>query len=164
MSVLTRVSSWTASALRAGGPPIEVLFKGKTKRVLAKVSAPVDVNVSLAFQEKGSYRSADMVAYLEKYLEPWTPERAQKGDWKILMLDSYRAHWSEDIERCCWERGYLALYHYGNTTGVMQVNDTHLHGPFKRIYLNYEEDAFAKQLMHDPGDISRSREQVGGCS
>ena len=164
VSVLTRVSSWKSSALQVGGPAIEVLFKGKTKRVLAKVKVPKDVNLSLAFQEKGSYRSADMVAYLSKHLEPWTPERAQKGEWKILMLDSYRAHWSEDIERCCWERGYLVLYHYGNTTGVMQVNDTHLHGPFKRIFLGYEADAFAEQLIHDPGDIGRSRHQVGGRS
>ena len=117
VSVLTRVSSWTSSALQVGGPPIEVLFKGKTKRVLAKINVPRDVNLSLAFQEKGSYRSDDMVAYLSKHLEQWTPKRAQNGDWKILLLDSYKAHFSEDIERCCWERGYLVLYHYGNTTG-----------------------------------------------
>ena len=160
VSVLTRVSSWKSSALQVGGPPIEVLFKGKTKRVLAKINVPWDVNLSLAFQEKGSYRSADMVAYLSKHLEQWTPERAQNGDWKILLLDSYKAHFSEDIERCCWERGYLVLYHYGNTTGVLQVNDTHLRAFFKRIYLDYEEEAFAEQLIHDPADIGRSRHQV----
>ena len=104
VSVLTRCSSWTASALQEGGPPIEVLFKGKTKRVLRDVSVPPDVNISLAFAPKGSYRSCNMVDYLEKFLEPWTAERADKGDWKILLLDSYRAHWSEDIETCCWRR------------------------------------------------------------
>ena len=92
-----------------------------------------------------------MVAYLDKYLEPWTVEGAQKADWKILMLDSYRAHWSEDIGRCCWERGYLALYHYGNTTGAMQVNDTHLHGHFKRIFVNYEMENLGDAVDKRPG-------------
>ena len=160
VSVLTRCSSWTASALQEGGPPIEVLFKGKTKRVLNNISVPPDVNISLAFAPKGSYRSCNMVDYLEKYLEPWTAERADKGDWKILLLDSYRAHWSEDIERCCWLRGYLVLYHYGNTTGVMQVNDTHVHAPFKRLFVAFEADSFAEKAMRDPGDIGRDRHEA----
>ena len=160
VSVLTRCSSWTASALQEGGPPIEVLFKGKTKRVLNNISVPPDVNISLAFAPKGSYRSCNMVDYLEKYLEPWTAERADKGEWKILLLDSYRAHWSEDIERCCWQRGYLVLYHYGNTTGVMQVNDTHVHAPFKRLFVAFEAPSFAEKAMSDPGDIGRDRHEA----
>ena len=162
VSVLTRVSSWTASALQPGGLPIEVMFKGKTKRVLSKIVPPVDANISLAFSVKGSYRSQHMVDYLRLRLEPWTAERAQRGDWKILMLDSYRAHWSVDIEKCCWDHGYFVLYHYGNTTGVMQVNDTHLHAPFKKIYLAYEMETIMRQMEGDLGDIGRSRDQVLG--
>ena len=54
VSVLTCVSSWTASALQPGGLPIEVMFKGKTKRVLSKIVPPRDANISLAFSVKGS--------------------------------------------------------------------------------------------------------------
>ena len=162
VSVLTCVSSWTASASQPGGLPIEVMFKGKTKRVLSKIVPPADANVSLAFSVKGSYRSQNMVDYLRLRLEPWTAERARRGDWKILMLDSYRAHWSADIEKCCWDHGYLVLYHYGNTTGVMQVNDTHLHAPFKKIYLTYEMETIMRQMESDVADINRNRDQVLG--
>ena len=56
----------------------------------------------------------------------------------------------------------MVLYHYGNTTGVMQVNDTHLHGPFKKIYLGYDMDTMMRQMESDLADINRSREQVLG--
>ena len=104
-----------------------------------------------------------MVDYLERTLDAWSPDRAAAGDYRILMLDSYKSHFHEDIERVAWEHGYLVLYHYGCTTGVCQINDVALHATFKRIFLDLERADFIRRQYEDPGDISRSRQQVALC-
>ena len=160
VSVLTSVSSDKASCLQPKRLPLEVLFRGKTKRILKGIRVPDTVNMTVTFQEKGSYRVENMLSFLDRWLDKWDDARMASADWRILLLDSYSAHFDESIQRLCWDRGYILLFHYGHTTGVTQVNDTDLHGPFKRIYLDFEaQDFFDRQLM-DPGDISRSRSEV----
>ena len=136
------------------------MFKGKTKRCLAGIEVPKTANVSVAFQVKGSYRAEDMIFFLEKWLDTWSLTRDQTNDWRLLLLDSYRAHFDPRIQECAWLRGYVILFHYGNTTGVTQVNDIALHAAFKRIYVHYEVEDFVERALVDPGDISRSKQQV----
>ena len=136
------------------------MFKGKTKRCLAGIEVPKTANVSVAFQVKGSYRAEDMIFFLEKWLDTWSLTRDQTNDWRLLLLDSYRAHFDPRIQECAWLRGYVILFHYGNTTGVTQVNDIALHAAFKRIYVQFEVEDFVERALVDPGDISRSKQQV----
>ena len=160
VSILTSVSSDKASCLQPKRLPLEVLFRGKTNRILKGLRVPDNVNMTVTFQAKGSYRVENMLSFLDRWLDKWNDARVASADWRILLLDSYSAHFDESIQRLCWSRGYILLFHYGHTTGVTQVNDTDLHGPFKRIYLEFEsQDFFDRQIM-DPGDISRSRSEV----
>ena len=47
VSLMTVVTSDPARASRPGGPPLEVMFKGETKRVLKDVEVPIAVNMSI---------------------------------------------------------------------------------------------------------------------
>ena len=50
--------------------PLELLAKVRSKRRTAKLRIPEDLNMSVQWSEKGSYRHANMVAYLERWLDP----------------------------------------------------------------------------------------------
>ena len=47
VSLMTVVTSDPARASRPGGPPLEVMFKGETKRVVKDVEVPIAVNMSI---------------------------------------------------------------------------------------------------------------------
>ena len=52
------------------------------------------------------------------------------------------------------------LWHGAGATGLLQVNDAHLHAGLERIYLEMESESFAHQQYYDPTDISRTRLDV----
>ena len=95
---LTTSSCFTAVA---GGPMpwAECMFKGAYN---GKLDARLQEYVrSRGFPEwftvttspKGSYREADIIAFLKKHLEPWREGR----DWRILLADDYSAHKSDNV-------------------------------------------------------------------
>ena len=115
---------------------------------------------STAFGPKGSYRTAHVVAFLERWLLPWTPDREASADYRLLYLDAFSAHLTDDVVECAWQRGYYVVFHGGCTTGVSQVNDTDLHAALEREYIDVEAISFYHQQKVDPGNIGRSRQQV----
>ena len=70
-------------------------------------------------------------------------------------MDSFKPHLSPEVQALCAKRGYIVLIHYGGTTGIAQVNDTHLHFPFSKIYQELEMHSFERKQTYDPLDISR---------
>ena len=155
---MTTVTSNEALARSQGKPPIALLFKAKTARrtnALVKHIGP-SLNLSLQWAEKSSYRKAELLEFLERWLDPWTPQREKDSDYRILNLDVARSHVGSDVEDFAFSRGYITVYHYGGTTGVAQVNDTDCHGGFESTFLEHEQDAFNQRQMMDPGNISRS--------
>jgi hypothetical protein len=139
---------------------VELLCKGKTNRRIRDLEVPAGFNVSLQTAEKGSYRCEHIVRYLDRWLDPWTPEREAAKDWRILMLDVAASHLAEEVLDVAEARGYVTLLHYGCTTGVAQINDTDLHLDLERAYVELEAEAFHQQQLIDPGDISRSLQEV----
>ena len=89
-------------------------------------------------------------------LPQWTPDRERKRDYRILFMDSFKPHLSAHVQALCAKRGYIVLYHYGGTTGIAQVNDTHLHFPLSKFYQELEMHSFERKQMEDPMDISRT--------
>ena len=159
-TVMTTVSSNVAAAGQPRRLPVEVLFRAKSSRRTRHLLVPADLNFSVAWTEKGSYRLENILCFLERWLDPWTPERALANDYRVLMLDVAGCHLPEEVLTFCETRGYLAMYHYGCTTGVAQVNDTDLHGIFERRYLEIEQAAFVEQQLLSPGSVSRTPQQV----
>merc|ERR1711911_324194 len=93
-------------------------------------------------------------------LPPWTQDRAESRDFRILFLDVAKSHVGDEILDVCRERGFVPLFHYGCTTGIAQVNDTDLHDGFERVYLEMEQAAFTYQQLHDPGCVARRPQDV----
>ena len=159
VSVMTTVTSDMAEAL-AGRLPVALCFKGKTDRIIQNLPKSLGKHVIFQYAPKGSYRVEHVVEFLQRALPAWTEERAAAQDWRILYLDAYAAHFAQDVVATAFARGFVVLWHGAGTTGLMQVNDTHLHASFERIYLEMEGESFSQQQFWDPTDISRHREDV----
>ena len=160
VSVMTCVASGPEAALPPCRLPIELLFKARPNRRIAKLKVPADMNVSLQWAEKGSYRLEHLLKYLKRWLDAMTPARVAAKDYRILLLDVAKSHIGPEISDLCWERGYLVMYHYGCTTGVAQVNDTDLHGSFQTVYMEFEQHAFVEQQLLEPGNVTRTPQDV----
>ena len=52
------------------------------------------------------------------------------------------------------------MFHYGGSTSIMQVPDTHIHQPFSSLYLECEQAQFTRKRLTHPGDVGRSLQQV----
>jgi hypothetical protein len=137
-----------------------LLYKAKTNRRSRDLVLPEHLNVSLQFAEKGSYRTEHILRYLSRWLEEWTPERARLRAWRVLYMDVAKSHLADEITQYAHDRGYCVLLHYGCTTGVAQINDTDLHCELEAQYLELEQCSFHSQQLWDPGNISRTLQQV----
>jgi hypothetical protein len=116
--------------------------------------------MSVQWQVRGSYRTENIIRYLHKWLDPWSDARAAAADYRILMMDVAGSHISDSVADYAWERGYIVLLHYGCITGVLQVNDTDLHGHFERIFLEEEQASFNETQLIRPGCIARRPQDV----
>ena len=142
-------SRWTANlttysrfAAVAGGdmPYAECMFKGekdgvihnRCKEYLRSRGFPKWFTVTVA--PKGSYREQDVIEFLKTHLEPWYEGR----DWRILLVDDYSAHRTDNVWLLAWERGYILLLHGGGATPVAQTPDTDLNEHVKRLYASKE--------------------------
>ena len=160
VSLMTCVTSSAHEAAHAANMPLEVLFRANSARRIRHLKPAAGLRVSVAWAPRGSYRLENLLAYLSRWLPAWTEERAAGQDYRILMLDVAKSHVDPEVTNLCWTRGYIALYHYGCTTGVAQVNDTDLHGEFERLYLELEQASFTSQQLVDPGNIGRTPQAV----
>ena len=66
---------------------MEVLCKAKSKARTGKLTVPEGVNMSFQWAVKGSYRQANMLSYLDKWLESWSEAREEAADYRVLMMD-----------------------------------------------------------------------------
>lgn len=159
-SLMTMVTSSRSEASSPATMPLEIMFRAQSAQRTRKLEAPADLKVSIQWAPKGSYRQSHIVAYLRKWLRPWTPERAKRSDYRILLLDVAGSHLGEEVVEVAWSFGYVVLYHYGCTTGVAQVNDTDLHGALEAAYLHMEQVSFNEQQLLEPGCVSRRPQDV----
>ena len=98
--------------------------------------------LTVACQEKGSYRESDVLNFLEKHLPPMTGTRR----WRIMMADDYGPHKSDAVFNMCWSRGYVMVPHGGGVTPISQTPDTHLNQHVKRHYANLEAEELMSQM------------------
>ena len=160
---------WTANTMvssrpnRAGHPPpLQLMFRVKGRgggervlSVLRDAIPPWAPWLSVTTSPTGSYCEADILNYLELVLDPMVPGR----DWRILMVDDYRAQTTPAVRRAAWHRGYVLIAHGGGVTGVMQVNDTDLHQPLKRQYMDLESSEMLDQQRLRPAAVPVPRKQ-----
>ena len=107
---------------------------------MRQLKKPKNMAVTFACGPKGSYREDTIVQFIERHLPEWSEERAAAKDYRALMLDVATSHCGDVVWEAAWARGYVTLLHYGCTTGACQVNDTALHGPLSRVYVDLEQE------------------------
>ncbi len=163
---------WTACTMvvsdpaqARAGPHLECLFKGgagilATLEAAAAGLAPADAPARLTVQvsDSGSYRMEHVLTYLDRALarRPGEPH-----DWRILYCDVYAAHLGDPVSRLAWSHNYVMVIHGGGTTGVAQVNDTHLHQALSREYQRLEQQDLYRELARRPS--SCPTRQRGVC-
>ena len=91
------------------------MFKADGEIVLQKLqnhirSRGYGKRVSVATPEKGSYRTEDVLSFLETHLPQLRPEDAG-GERRIIMAGDHRPHLSPHVTRICWKRGYVFIPH-----------------------------------------------------
>ena len=134
--------------LRAGVVPYcELMFKASGERLEAKLKAAVRSGgygpwLTVATSEKGSYRTADVLNFLDRHLPPMTEQR----QWRIIMADDFSAHLSPQVRNLCWSRGYVFVPHGGGVTPVVQTVDTDLNQHVKREYSAVESAELIRQM------------------
>ena len=128
-TIMTGVPSWlTADEV----PKMAVLFKGaKGGRIVGSILKDFDKPdwMKLQTQEFGSYRSEDVVEYLQWAL----PAASSSKESIIVILDWYTGHRTPEVERLISDKGHVLLFHGGGTTPFTQINDTHLHALVQRL-------------------------------
>ena len=72
------------------------------------------------FQERDSYRTEDVLEFLEWALEP----AACPQESVIVMLDWFSAHLSPEVAELVARKGHVLLFHGGGVTGLEQINET----------------------------------------
>ena len=93
-----------------------VCTRALAKGIIAGLDAPDWMLVQT--QEKGSYRTSDVVGFLDWAL----PAAACPQDSIVVMLDWYSAHLSPEVEALVASKGHILLFHGGGVTGMEQVN------------------------------------------
>lgn len=117
-------------------PYCELMFKAAADgRVTARLKNYIRSRgfpkwFSVATAPKGSYREADVIAFLDTHLEKWADCRR----WRILMADDYAAHKTRHVRNLCWSLGYILVLHGGGATPVGQTPDTDLNQHTRRDY------------------------------
>ena len=154
------VSSDTQDLRENGPPPAEFMFKGGDN-VKATLEAHVLTKgygswVSTATSEKGSYRLADVVAFLQTHLREQSSSSPQ-WRWRILMADDHSPHKADAVRRLAWQRGWVMIVHGGGTTPVAQPVDTDLNQHVKRLYMALETRALLQKMAdgHRVPQLSR---------
>ena len=167
------------------GKEIAVLFKASGGGHRIRSGLRVPPGVLLQFQEKGSYRLEDVLEYLEWILDrsrlvdpppppgvgpasgqaSSNPEAAAAslgpGRRVMYLLDWFAPHLDPAVDDLVHSAGHAVLRVGGHLTGLVQVEDTHAHGPMTAAYKRREtEDAF-EQLSVRPDCLpSTSRQTV----
>ena len=125
LSMMTMVTTWRELCRCPNGPPVALCVRAKSAQALEGIKLPERFRMSLDWSLSGSYNEPRFFAYLDQWLQPWSEERAAADDYRLLYLDVAASHLGAAVEEFCWQRGYIYLLHYGGTTSVAQVNDTH---------------------------------------
>ena len=117
---------WTANLttfsnkarIETEGPPYcEMMFKAEGDRLELRLreytrSRGYGPWLSVATSPKGSYRTHDVLNFLDRHLPAVTGERR----WRIMMADDYSAHLAPQIANLCRSRGYVFVAHGGGAT------------------------------------------------
>jgi hypothetical protein len=141
-------------AQRNRAAPLELLGRW-TDEVVKRVEAQLPPGGRYTAQggPKGSYRAAHLHTWLHRHLAPWTPARQHAHDIRILGLDSFQPHNMNATRDTAWDYGYVRWGAPGGTTDAWSTNDTDLHAPMDRKFIQWNTASATAQLRARPGKV-----------
>ena len=97
--------------MEEGPPCCEFVFKAEGHQLELRLREHIRSRgfgrwVSVATSPKGSYRTTDVLNFLDHHL----PHSEQ---WRITMADDFSAHLSPQVAKLCWFRRYVFIPHGG---------------------------------------------------
>ena len=106
--------------------------------------------ISVVTGPSGSYREEDILRLLAKWCEPWSGTRK----WEFILLDAYAPGLTNNVQRLCWQRGYILVFHGGGASMIVQTNETHLHNDVRARFIDLQ----VCKMLH------KTRTQCGGVA
>ena len=99
------------------------MFKSKSNGKRIRGSLEYVDDVLLQFQQKGSYRLEDVLAWLEWVLPRVNPSASQTV---VVLIDWYAPHLSAEVDAACASHDSKCSRIGGGITPDVQGNDTHV--------------------------------------
>ena len=87
--------------------------------------------LQICYKPSGSYNYEVTMRYLEQHVPVRTKEREEKRDYRIMYLDDFAAHKTEEVTKFLRSRGFLPMFIGGGSTSTLCALDTDFHGTFK---------------------------------
>ena len=97
----------------------------------------------------GSYKEEDILAFLNKHLLPWGPGRR----WELFFLDAYAPGLTDNVQRLCWTKGYIAITHGGGASAVAQTNDTDHHQWVRKRFIELQTARLIRKARQRGGGL-----------
>ena len=144
-------------------PPCECMFKADGQQLRRRLqehvrSRGLDSWASASTSEKGSYKMADVLAFLDKHLPP-LPDGPQSRPPRIIMADDHAPHLHPKVAELCWCRGYIFIAHGGGVTPVVQTVDTDLNQEVKRRYTALETETLLRKMRIESKPVPHLRQE-----
>ena len=137
---LNSVTDSSPERIRRQLPGFELMFRAQGKEVEAKLrqhlfgKALLPFRVTVVTGPSGSYKEEDILNFLEEHLEQWGPDRR----WEFMFLDAYAPGLTNNVQRLCWNRGYILVTHGGGASSVAQTNDVCLHQHVRKRFIELQ--------------------------
>ena len=150
---LNSVTKSSEEQVRRRLPGFELMFQAEGKQVELKLqeyvfTKGVPFTISVVTGPSGSYKEDDILTFLEKHLKAWGPGRR----WELFFLDAYAPGLTDNVQRLCFNKGYILITHGGGASAVMQTNDTDHHLWVRKRFIEIQTDRM----------IQKSRARGGG--
>ena len=126
--------------INSGQLPVpEPMFKKNGNIKAQRLQEHVDIlgadfEVSVVTGPSGSYSEVDILRFLEEWCEPWSATRK----WEFILLDAYAPGLTNNVQRLCWQRGYIVVTHGGGASMITLTNDTALHKYVRHNFIDLQ--------------------------
>ena len=164
---LNSITTSSEAAVRRRLPGFELMFQAdakEDKKVQERLRAYVAMmglpfRVTVVTGGSGSYKEEDILAFLREHLVPWQ----HRQRWEIFILDAYAPGLTDNVQRLCWEHGYILITHGGGASMVAQTNDTDHHQHVRKRFIELQTELMIhKQRQQGGGLVDLTREENTG--
>ncbi len=129
--------------------PIQIIYKGKTKRCHPRYQFPIDLNVT--HSPKHWSTEETMIEYITEIIIPFVESVRSRLDDKstsaVIIIDNFKAQKTAQVNKVLEENNLHVCLLPPNTTDKLQPMDVAVNKPAKDFLRQKFEDWYADQVM-----------------